>query len=143
MSTSILLRPSALVPVAMSGAALFTVVLHIALFGSAREADEGAAAHIFQLLIAGQLPIVAFFAFKWLQRAPKQAVVVLSSNWSGEIKDLCSGHPLESVPQVNDTLIGIEQNRLTDRLAPILSIPGRTGERRQGGRRTVSRCAAV
>ena len=35
------------------------------------------AAHIFQLLIAGQLPIVAFFAIKWLPRTPRQALQVL------------------------------------------------------------------
>ena len=35
---------------------------HAAIFGIVHEADEGAAAHIFQLLMATQLPLVAFFA---------------------------------------------------------------------------------
>ena len=70
-------RPSALVPLAMSLTALGLVLAHIALFGVARQADEGAAAHLWQLLMAGQLPIVVFFAIKWLPRMPGQALVVL------------------------------------------------------------------
>jgi hypothetical protein len=37
-------------PVAMSCTALAIVVSHLAIFGVAREADEGTAAHLFQLL---------------------------------------------------------------------------------------------
>jgi hypothetical protein len=70
--------PSALVPLAMSLAALVVVLGYTALFGVARETDEGTAAHLWQLLMAGQLPIVAFFAFRWLSRTPRQAVVVLA-----------------------------------------------------------------
>ena len=33
---------------------LATVLAHVALFGAVREADEGGAAHIFQLLMIGQ-----------------------------------------------------------------------------------------
>jgi len=39
-----------------------------------READEGVAAHVFQLLMAGQIPIIAFFAFKWLSAIPASGV---------------------------------------------------------------------
>ena len=78
MSATPFTRPSAWLPLAMSFAALATVLGRIAFFGTAREADEGAAAHTFQLLIVGQLPVVAFFAIKWLQRTPKQAVAVLA-----------------------------------------------------------------
>jgi len=53
------------------------VLTHITLFGTAREADEGTAAHIFQLLLIVQLPIVAFFAIKWLLRFPRPALLVL------------------------------------------------------------------
>jgi hypothetical protein len=62
----------------MSIAALGTVLYHIARYGIAREPDEGAAAHIWQLLMAGQLPVVAFYAVKWLPRAPRTAVQVLA-----------------------------------------------------------------
>ena len=40
--------------------------------------DKGAFAHIWQLLMAGQLPILAFFAIKWLPRPPKQTLYVLA-----------------------------------------------------------------
>ena len=71
-------QPSAILPVAMSLAALATVLGHVAMFGAAREADEGTAAHIWQLLMAGQVPIVAFFAIKWLPQAPRQALPILA-----------------------------------------------------------------
>ncbi len=70
-------RPSALIPLAMSIAALSLVLGHIAIYGGARQADEGAAAHVWQLLMAGQIPVIAFFAVKWLPRAPGQALLVL------------------------------------------------------------------
>jgi hypothetical protein len=75
---SMIKQPSAFLPVALSCAALATVLLHLARFGVAREVDEGAAAHIWQLLMAAQMPVIAFFAIKWLPRAPKQALAVLA-----------------------------------------------------------------
>ena len=76
--TGLLKKPSAFLPVAMSLAALATVLVHIALFGAARQSDEGAAAHIFQLLLLLQLPIVVFFMIKWLPRFPRPALLVLA-----------------------------------------------------------------
>jgi hypothetical protein len=70
--------PSAFIPVAMSLSALALVLVHIALYGVAREADEGATAHLWQLLMAGQLPVLAFFAIKWLPKAPRPALGVLA-----------------------------------------------------------------
>jgi len=77
-ASTMMKQPSAFLPVAMSLAALATVLVHIALFGAAREADEGAAAHIFQLLIVAQVPIVAYFAIKWLPRTPSRAIAILA-----------------------------------------------------------------
>lgn len=71
-------KPSAFLPMAMSCAALATVLVTIAVFGVVHEPDEGAAAHIWQLLIAGQMPILAFFVLRWLPRAPKQTVLVFA-----------------------------------------------------------------
>lgn len=71
-------HPSAFLPVAMSIAALALVLGHVALPGVAHEADEGATAHIFQLLIVAQLPLVAFFAIKWLPRIPRTSLWVLA-----------------------------------------------------------------
>jgi len=78
MNFSTVKQPSALIPLAMSCAALAIVLGHIALSGVGREADEGSAAHLWQLLMAGQLPVVAFFAIKWLPRSPRQALLVLA-----------------------------------------------------------------
>ena len=76
--TTMMKQPSAFLPLAMSIAALAVVLGHVVLFGAAREADEGTAAHIFQLLIAAQVPIVAYFAVRWLRNAPRQAALVLA-----------------------------------------------------------------
>src|ERR1044072_450396 len=79
MSHSTLLkRPSAFLPLALAFAALATVLVHVSVFGAAREADEGTAAHLWQLLMGGQLPIVAFFAIKWLPRDPRQGLIILA-----------------------------------------------------------------
>jgi hypothetical protein len=56
---------------------LSVVLIRIAFIGTAREPDEGTAAHLWQLLMAGQLPVIAFFGFKWLPRAPRSALLVL------------------------------------------------------------------
>ena len=71
-------QPSAFVPVGMSLAALGIVLLHVARFGVTHDPDEGTSAHIWQLLMAAQLPIIAFFAIKWLPQAPKEALAVLA-----------------------------------------------------------------
>jgi flagellar biosynthesis protein FliQ len=75
---TIIRRPSAFLPVAMSLTALTLVLVHIAIFGAAREVDEGTTAHLWQILMAGQMPVLAFFAIKWLPRAPKQTFYVLA-----------------------------------------------------------------
>lgn len=76
--TSMLKRPSAFVPLVMSLAALATVLVSVANYGVVREPDEGAGAHIWQLLMAGQVPVIAFFAIKWLPRTPRQALYILA-----------------------------------------------------------------
>jgi hypothetical protein len=78
MNSSTIKRPSAFLPVAMSLAALAIVIIHIVRVGTAREADEGTSAHLWQILMAGQLPIIAFFAITSLPRRPKEALVVLA-----------------------------------------------------------------
>ena len=71
-------RPSAFVPIAMSLAALAIVLVHIIMSGAAREADEGTAAHLWQLLMAAQIPIIGFFAIRWLPRSPRSALPVVA-----------------------------------------------------------------
>jgi hypothetical protein len=76
--SSVIRQPSALVPIAMSLTALALVLGHIALYGHAREADEGTTAHLWQILMGGQLPVLLFFVIKWLPRAFKPALGVLA-----------------------------------------------------------------
>jgi TRAP-type mannitol/chloroaromatic compound transport system permease large subunit len=78
MELSSFRRPSAWIPVAMSVTALTVVLLHVAIYGAAREADEGATAHIFQLLMAGQAPVLLWFALWWLPKDPRQSAMVLA-----------------------------------------------------------------
>jgi hypothetical protein len=77
-SLRMLKHPSAFLPVAMSIAALGTVLIFIALHGTAPQSDEGAAAHIWQLLMVVQLPIIGFFAIKWLPQSPRQALPIMA-----------------------------------------------------------------
>jgi hypothetical protein len=62
----------------MSLGALATVLGYLALHGPAPQADEGTAAHIWQILMAGQLPIIGFFAITWLPQSPRHARAVLA-----------------------------------------------------------------
>ena len=70
-------RPSAFLPVAMSITALAVVLGRVAMFGSMPNADEGAAAHVFQLLLVGEMPLVVWFVLKWVPRAPRFALKYL------------------------------------------------------------------
>ena len=61
----------------MSSAALAIVLVHLTFFGAARQADEGAEAHIWQLLMVGQIPVIAFFVLTRLTRDPASALRIL------------------------------------------------------------------
>ena len=69
---------SALVPIGMSLAALALVVGHFLRYGIVHETDEGTAAHVFQLLIVLQVPIVAYFGITRLPQAPREGLAVLA-----------------------------------------------------------------
>jgi hypothetical protein len=57
-------KPSAFIPILMSLAALTLLLGGIAVGVVVREADEGAIAHIWQLLMAVQLPLLAYFVIR-------------------------------------------------------------------------------
>ena len=78
MDLTTLKKPSALAPIAMSLAGLALVLVHAARYGIVHEADEGTSAHLFQILMVAQVPVIAFFAIKWLPRTPQQALLVLA-----------------------------------------------------------------
>ena len=84
VNVSLLRQLSAYLPLAMSLAALTLVLGHAAVYGVVHEADEGTAAHVWQILMAAQLPIVAYFLLKWLPRRPGeslQVLAVLAGTW--------------------------------------------------------------
>jgi hypothetical protein len=78
MDSALIKRPTAFLPVVMSLAALTIVMVYAAMHGTARQADEGTAAHLWQVLMAAQLPIIGFFAVKWLPAEPRRALPVLA-----------------------------------------------------------------
>jgi len=71
---SLLKHPEAFLPIVMSLIALTMVLAHFAFLGLINEPDEGTAAHIFQLLMLIQLPVIAYFAYKWVQKTPGPAL---------------------------------------------------------------------
>ena len=74
---TLLKQPTAFLPLTMSAIAITTLLIHLARFGVTREADEGAAAHIWQLMMGLQVPLIAIFAIQWLPRAPRSTFLVL------------------------------------------------------------------
>jgi hypothetical protein len=75
------------IPLLMSAAALALLAgflatgphdPHIVVENGIARQDEGAAARVWQLLMALQLPVILLFAVKWLPRDPKRAVAMLA-----------------------------------------------------------------
>lgn len=71
-------RPSGFIPILMSLAALAVVIASLATTGPVRQPDEGPAAHLFQLLVVGQIPVLAFFAAKWARQHPRAVLTILA-----------------------------------------------------------------
>lgn len=78
MPYSMFRNPSAAIPLGMSAGAFIMVLIHLISVGGGPTGDEGTAAHLFQILLAGQAPFVAFFALKWLPRRPSEAMLVIA-----------------------------------------------------------------
>ncbi len=76
-SRPLLRHPSAFLPVVLSLGALAVVLAALALHGPAPQADEGIAAHLWQALMALQIPLVGYFAFTELARSPRRALPIL------------------------------------------------------------------
>ncbi len=75
---ALLRQPTGYLPVVMSVGALTMIVWFVAVHGVVHQPDEGAQAHLWQLLVAGQVPLIAYFAFRWLPTATRPALVVLA-----------------------------------------------------------------
>ncbi|MDQ6859092.1 MAG: hypothetical protein M3Z65_08875 [Chloroflexota bacterium] len=68
---------SAWLPLAIPLFLLLLGLRHVVLYGPVGEADEGTEAHLFQLLMPVQLFAIVYFAFTWLPRARRDAMVML------------------------------------------------------------------
>lgn len=77
-TTDVFCSPTALVPTVLSLGALIIVLMHYGFFGSDPSTDEGAAAHVWQLLMAAQIPALALFTAKWFRRARRPCLNVLT-----------------------------------------------------------------
>ncbi len=78
MDFSLFKWPSAILPLIMAFAALILVVGHAMIFGITHELDEGATAHVWQILMVAQLPFVAYFVFRCLPKRPRESLLVLA-----------------------------------------------------------------
>ncbi len=78
MKIEMLKHPSALIPVLMSLAALIVVLFQIAVFGTARQPDEGMAGNLFHGFMIAQVPFIGYFVARWVPEAPREAAKVLA-----------------------------------------------------------------
>lgn len=74
----LLRKPSAWLSVALSLAAIGLIVVHVVFVGVAPQADEGAEARIFQVLMLLDALVIGAFAVRWLPVAPKAAFAVFA-----------------------------------------------------------------
>ncbi len=71
-------HPSAFLPITMSASALALVLFHLSMCGTTREPDEGTVAHLWQLLMGLQIPLIAFFAIRWFPQSARATAAVLA-----------------------------------------------------------------
>jgi hypothetical protein len=71
-------RPSAFLPLAISGGFLAFFAVAYTQGTLVRQPDEGTGAHLFQLLMPVQLLIMLFFALTWVPKKPHAALPVLA-----------------------------------------------------------------
>ncbi|MXO61367.1 hypothetical protein GRI89_17635 [Altererythrobacter salegens] len=78
---------SAWIPLLMSGTALSLLLVYLAtgphapymvVENGVPRPDESATARLWQLLMVLQLPVMGWFAFRWLPRHPRRAVAILA-----------------------------------------------------------------
>lgn len=74
----LLKRPSAFLPLLMSSVVLAFIVAGVSAHGTLQQPDEGAGAHLFQILMPAQIPIIIFFALAWLPRDRVHAAQILA-----------------------------------------------------------------
>jgi hypothetical protein len=78
MNTGSFKRTIARLPIAMSLIAIAIVVVYVAMFGPNQQHDEGAVAHVWQILMLGQLPFMVLYAALCLPQSPKPTLRMLA-----------------------------------------------------------------
>ena len=76
--SSLIKKPSAWIPIVIPLVFFAYLVIYITFFGIVSNGDEGTVAHLFQLWLVLEPLMVGFFAFAWLTRARKQALIILA-----------------------------------------------------------------
>lgn len=77
---SLLKKPSAWLPIAFSFAILLMELWAVMTYGVAsaqRDKDEGVLAHLFQIWLVLEIPMILYFATRWLQENPRKAFLIL------------------------------------------------------------------
>jgi len=75
--------PAAWFPLLMSAASCAVVTLVISGAGAVRDLDEGVAAHVWQLLVIGQVPLIAWSFFRRWPQSRQTACAVLAVHMVG------------------------------------------------------------
>jgi hypothetical protein len=70
-------RPSAFVPIIMSLLAMIILLFHNLMTRGERRQGEEIVSGIFEILLVWQLPVIVFFAFKWVPQSFKNGLIVL------------------------------------------------------------------
>lgn len=82
---ALLRKPSGFMPLVMSTLAVGLLATAWFTNGLVHQPDEGGYAHLWQLLMGLQLPIVAYFGVRWAPQAPGPAARVLGLQLPGGV----------------------------------------------------------
>ncbi|MBV9028272.1 MAG: hypothetical protein JO311_06605 [Candidatus Eremiobacteraeota bacterium] len=74
----LLKRPAGFLPLLISAGFLIALLVGLSQGTLVRQPDEGAAAHLFQILMPLQVIIIVAFAAQWIPKRPQPATAVLS-----------------------------------------------------------------
>lgn len=76
MTIKLLARTSALLSIGLALCALTLPYIACVIFGPDPTGYEGAAAHLWQLFMAAQIPCIGFFLIRWGPREPRPTIIV-------------------------------------------------------------------
>ena len=78
MDVSLLKKPSAAIPIAISFAAITLVLVHRSLVISGDDSEVAGFSRAFRVILALQIPLILYFLYRWLPRKPNDALRVLA-----------------------------------------------------------------